>query len=57
VLRISQNFDAFTYAMLVSIDNDMVTTWHLCGSQCGVVVKLMLGKMLINIKSKLKPTF
>jgi len=43
--------------MLVSIDNDMATTWHLCGSQCGIVVKLMLGNILINIKTKLKPMF
>jgi hypothetical protein len=43
--------------MLISIDDDMMVTWHLCGSLCGIVVKLILGKMLINIKSRLKLRF
>ncbi len=35
--------------MLVKIDGDMKVTWCLCGSLCDIVVKLMLGRMLINI--------
>ncbi len=39
--------------MLVSIGGDMATTWRLCGTDA----KLMLGRMLVNIKCRLKLIF
>lgn len=41
------NFGAFTYAMLVSIRDDMAMTWCLCGDLCGIDVKLMLGNWML----------
>ncbi len=43
--------------MLINIGEDMVVTWGLCGGLCGTHVNLMSGRMLINIKSKMKPRF
>ncbi len=43
--------------MLVSIGGDMATTWRLCEGLCGTDAKLMLGRMLVNIKSMLKLIF
>jgi len=41
--------------MLISIGQAMAMTWCLCKGLCGINVKLMLGRMLASIKSKMKP--